>query len=363
MSERERTEETEEQPREETYILCSLCCLLLEFFRQSSNMSPWWKISRKQSQPVPFEVACACGHSLRGQRQPTHQVIPCSACGRSVFIFPLSPLPAPKATEDRGSNIEDRGKDGRLTHAARLGPWRIPLLAGAGTFALVAVIFALIFHFSKNRNSLPAGDPESMSEHFAAGKKLFAHGQFHEAIRELDEALVLHQKHPDSLSSVDRKRLVQMHREVGLFLDLLSESVEEILLQAAAEHDDREWQAVFTDRYRGKSLIFLAGIHRDSSNRWALDYEVFVGDKRARIDWENLQLLRSLPLNESHRLLVGVRLATVEPEAGRTWVVRLQPDSGVLLTDGDALATVYSRPPEGIDEVLKRQAAWVAEMP
>jgi len=43
--------------------------------------------------------------------------------------------------------------------------------------------------------------------------------------------------------------------------------------------------------------------------------------------------------------------------------VRLQPDSGVLLTEDDALATVFSRPPEGMDEVLKRQAAWVAEMP
>jgi hypothetical protein len=154
-----------------------------------------------------------------------------------------------------------------------------------------------------------------------------------------------------------------MHREAGLFVDLLSDSVEEILMQAAAEHDDREWQAVFADRYRGKSLIFLAGIHRDSSNRWVLDYDVFVGDRRARIDWENLQLLRSLPLNGSERLLLGVRLANVEPEAGASWLVRLQPDSGVLLTDGDALATVYSRPPEGIDEVLKRQAAWVAEMP
>jgi hypothetical protein len=239
----------------------------------------------------------------------------------------------------------------------------MPVLAGVGTFALVAVAFALIFRSYTNQNSMPGIDPKSINEPFAAGKKLFEQGQFHEAIRQFEEARILHEKHPEALSSADRKRLVQMQRETQIFVDLLSESVEEILNQAAAEQNDREWQAVFSDRYGGRSLIFLAGIHRDSSNHWVLDYEVFVREKRARIDWENLRLLRGLPLNESHRLLVGVRLASVEPEPGRTWVVRLQPDSGVLLTNGDALATVYSQPPEGIEEILKRQAAWVAEMP
>ena len=239
----------------------------------------------------------------------------------------------------------------------------MPITAGVATLALVAVALALIFHSAAKRNSIQESDPKSITDHFAAGKNFFEHGQFHEAIRQFEEALVLHQRHPEVLTSADRKRLVQMHREAQIFVDLLSVSVEEILNQAAAEQDDSEWQAAFSKRYRGKSVIFLAGIHRDSSNHWLLDYEVFVRDKRARIDWENLQLLRDLPLNESHRVLLGVRLANVEPEPGRSWVVRLQPDSGVLLTDGDALATVFSQPPESIEEVLKRQEAWAAEMP
>jgi hypothetical protein len=237
------------------------------------------------------------------------------------------------------------------------------LLAGTGTFALVLLAFALILHFSKGRDSFSDNDAKSISLHFSAGKKLFGQGQFHEAVRELDEALALHQKYSDSLSAADRKRLVQMHREAHLFINLLSESLEDVLSQAAAEHDDAEWHAVFADRYQGRSVIFFAGIRRDSSNRWALDYDVFVRDKHARIDWENLQLLRNLPFDQSQRLLLGVRLASVEPEAGGTWVVRLQPDSGVLLTNADALANIILRPPEGIDEVLKRQAVWVAEMP
>jgi len=322
-------------------------------------MSPWWKISRRL-QPVPYEVACRCGYMLRGQRQPIHQVIPCPACGRSVFIFPLSPLPPPPGAENPGSRVENRERGGG---SIARSPWRIPLLAGTGTLALVVLAFALIFHFSKGRDSFSDNDPKSISEHFAAGKKLFGQGQFHEAVRELDEALALHQKYSDSLSAADRKRLVQMHREAHLFINLFSESLEDVLSQAAAEHDDAEWRAVFADRYESKSVIFFAGIRRDSSNQWALDYDLFVRDKQARIDWENLQLLRNLPFDQSQRLLLGVRLASVEPEAGGTWVVRLQPDSGVLLTNADALANIFLRPPEGIDEVLKRQAGWVAEMP
>jgi hypothetical protein len=236
-------------------------------------------------------------------------------------------------------------------------------LVGTGTFALVVLAFALTIHLSKGRDSSSDNDPRSLSEHFDVGKKLFGQGQFHEAVRELDATLALHLKNPDSLSGADRKRLVQMHREAHLFIDLLSASLEDLLSQAAAEHDDREWRAVFADRYQGKSVIFFGGIRRDSTNHWMLDYDIFLGDKPARIDWESLQLLRILPLNESQRLLLGVRLAAVEPETGGSWVVRIQPDSGVLLTDADALANIFLRSPEGIDEVLKRQAVWVAEMP
>jgi len=188
-------------------------------------------------------------------------------------------------------------------------------------------------------------------------------GKFHQAIRELDEALALREKQPDVLSAADRKSLTQARREAHLYADLLNESLEEILLQAAAEPDDEEWQAVFADRYKGKSVVFFAGTRRDTSERWVLDYDLFVRDKAARIDWENLQMLKGLRLNQPQRLLLGVRLANIEPEAGGTWVVCLEPDSGVLITNAEAITKVLSRSPEGLDEVLKRQAGWVAEMP
>ena len=228
---------------------------------------------------------------------------------------------------------------------------------------MVIVAFAIFFQLSKNKDSNSGTDPRKAAQRLADGTQLLSQGKFHQAISELDEALSLRGKQPEALSAADRKSLTQAHREAHLYADLLNESLEDILLQAAAEPDDREWQAVFADRYKGKSVIFFAGTRRDASERWGLDYDLFVRDKPARIDWGNLQLLRDLHLNQPQRLLLGVRLASVEPEVGGTWVVRLEPDSGVLITNADAITKVLSRSLEGLDEVLKRQAGWVAEMP
>jgi len=318
-------------------------------------MQPWFLSGRKRIEPIPFEVSCVCGQSIKGIRQEAHQVMACPECGRQIFILPRSPLPAPNPIEDGGSRVEDRGRETRSI--------RYPWLAGAGAFAIAIVAVAIVFQLSKTNNSNSGSDPGTAAQHFTDGTKLLSQGRFHEAIRELDQALVLREKQHDALSAADRKLLTQAHREALLYADLLSESLEDILFQAAAEPDDREWQAVFADRYKGKSLIVLAGTRRDASDRWVLDYDLFVRDKPARIDWENLQLLRDLHLSQPQRLLLGVRLANVEPEIGGTWVVRLATDSGVLITNADAIARVLSRPPEGLDEVLKRQAAWVAEMP
>jgi hypothetical protein len=318
-------------------------------------MQPWFLSGRKRIEPIPFEVSCVCGQSIKGIRQEAHQVLACPGCGRQIFILPRSPLPAPRPIEDRGSRIEDREGDGR--------PIRYPWLAGAGAFAIAIVALAIIFQLFKTKDSNSGRDPGTAAQHFTDGTKLLSQGKFHEAIRELDEALALRERQPDVLSAADRKSLTQAHREAHLYADLLNESLEDILFQAAAEPDDREWQAVFADRYKGKAVIFLARTRRDASDRWVLDYDLFVRDKPARIDWENLQLLRDLHLNQPQRLLLGVRLANIEPETGGTWVVRLEQESGVLITNADAIARVLSRPPEGLDEVLKRQAAWVAEMP
>ena len=108
---------------------------------------------------------------------------------------------------------------------------------------------------------------------------------------------------------------------------------------------------------------FFAEVRRDAQRNYRLDYDFFVREKRAAVELGSLQLLHTLPLGRPQRLLFGVRLASVALEPGGNWVIRFDPDSGVLLTDPGAVAACYSRPLDGLEEVLQRQAAWIAELP
>ncbi|MGP0070233.1 MAG: hypothetical protein ACLQGP_42365 [Isosphaeraceae bacterium] len=44
-----------------------------------------------------FNVTCASGHRVRGERTEGYQAIRCPACGDGVFVLPRSPLPEPAA--------------------------------------------------------------------------------------------------------------------------------------------------------------------------------------------------------------------------------------------------------------------------
>jgi len=51
---------------------------------------------RRAGQLVPFEVQCACGGSVFGERTSAAQTPICPKCRRSVFVLPASVYPAPK---------------------------------------------------------------------------------------------------------------------------------------------------------------------------------------------------------------------------------------------------------------------------
>jgi hypothetical protein len=44
-----------------------------------------------------FNVTCASGHRVRGERTEGYQALRCPACGEGVFVLPRSPLPEPVA--------------------------------------------------------------------------------------------------------------------------------------------------------------------------------------------------------------------------------------------------------------------------
>jgi hypothetical protein len=58
-----------------------------------------------------FNVTCAAGHRVRGERTEGYQALRCPACGEGVFVLPSSPLPEPAApSRPSPSKGASRGK-------------------------------------------------------------------------------------------------------------------------------------------------------------------------------------------------------------------------------------------------------------
>jgi DNA-directed RNA polymerase subunit RPC12/RpoP len=53
--------------------------------------------SEPESKVQYFNVTCASGHRVRGERTEGYQALRCPACGEGVFVLPRSPLPNPVA--------------------------------------------------------------------------------------------------------------------------------------------------------------------------------------------------------------------------------------------------------------------------
>ena len=65
-----------------------------------------------------------------------------------------------------------------------------------------------------------------------------------------------------------------------------------------------------------------------------------------RLALEDLAVLHDLPLDDRPRLIFGARLAGCEREPGGGWVVHFERDSGVLVTDHDAVVAALTQPPD-----------------
>jgi hypothetical protein len=239
------------------------------------------------------------------------------------------------------------------------------LAAAAVTLSLVALALVIgLRHFVGPTATLRPG-PEAVRQRLEAGREALVQGKYRLALRELEAARALREQHPDALPAADRRRLTQLHRQAALLADLLTEPLEDILRQAAdlTDLDEREWQDLFADRYRGRSVIFDARVRAEASGDFQLDYAVFCRDRRVRLELANVQLLHRLPLQQPQRLLLGLRLASVRREAGGGWAIGFEADGAVLLTDPDVAAACCGQPAEEVREVVQRQAEWLTRGP
>jgi hypothetical protein len=322
----------------------------------------WWaKRPPTPSAGVPFAVACVCGHVVHGLRQPRHQVLRCPGCRQPVFVLPLSPLPVVEPTDP-------------LRPVQRSAPalpgasptWRLPLLAGGLTLAAVALVFVVLFLSLDRREpeDRTPTDARVIRDHIRASRRALAEGNHHLALEELKTALKFLVPSPHLLSPPESRQLTALYRQAELLTDLLSEPLEQILDWAAEVRDDQERQAQFARRYQGKAVVFDDVIRREGGQCRLQVYELRVKGERARVELGDLKLMAALPLDQPQRVLFGARLAGVAREPPGDWVVRFDPDSGVLLTDVDAAASCCPAPldPELL-ALVKRQAEWLGHGP
>jgi hypothetical protein len=306
---------------------------------------------------VPYEVACACGTLVRGVRQTRYQTPRCEHCGEAVFILPLSPLPPPART----------GEETRLPPATQ-PPARRPLLWALAVLPVVLLPAAVLLLWPRAGGTRLASRaaPDSLDEvraRIAAGSKALGEGNSQLAVEELDAARRLAPKYRQQLPHSEARHLAQLHRQATLLADLLTESLGE-LLDRAAGLEEREWQAVFQRRYRDRAVIFDAEVRRDAAGQYQLGYRVWAGLEAGRVAVEDLNLLALLPLERPQRMVFGARLAAVRREPPGEWVVHFEPGSGVLLTHPGAVAAcLFKDPDANLQQVLRLQEAWLADLP
>jgi hypothetical protein len=304
---------------------------------------------------VYYEAPCPCGQTLRGERQRSRQILSCPRCGRKRFIAASSPWLAPADSADRAA-ASARETTGHLNSA------RFLLVIVLGGVAAMALIFLLVRPYLR-RPATPTADADPQADirtYLEAAEHYLRDGNVHLALRELNAASALGQRHPEALHRAEHQSLEQLRRQSDLLAHLLDHSLEEIARLAMQHHDDEEWRAKFAD-YRGRSVVFDDVLRRDARGQPILSfYVVRVGDIEARVAVDDLLLLRQLPLDPPRRWLFGGRLADCRREEGGRWVLHFEPDSAVLLTDDNAAAACCPAPlDEELRSILKRQDKWL----
>jgi hypothetical protein len=317
----------------------------------------WWKNGFVASVPaVPYQVVCVCGQSSTGVRQLRHQVVRCSHCNRELFVLPLSPLPslvAPGASEAAPKTT------------LRRSPWFWPVVAGGLTFALSVVVLIVLLDrlVPGTRSTATAASlaPDAIDRRLAVGRQSLLAGEFQQALDELDGVQQVLLSHPGDFTATQRRQLRQLQRQAALLVDWPREPLERMVGRAAGLNA-QEWQTV-VGGYRGKAFIFDLELRRDASRHYHVRCVQVGQGPPLRLELETLKILGFLPLEEPQRVLFAARLAEVRRDGADSVAVRLEPESGVLLTDIEAAVLGGIVAEAALQPLLQKQQQWVAELP
>jgi len=322
-------------------------------FNAVVKVRQWWANGRAAAGPaVPFELTCTCGRLHSGYRKARPQTLLCSGCGAALFVFPVSPLPPPASA---GPSVPP-------PIVAR-PVWFWPAVGAGSTFLVVAVLFTVVIGMLRSRAPEPAAPTvtrQEVEERWAAGRKAWANDDPAQAARDIAAACELLDKQPGLLPKADERRLRNQLREAQLLADWPGKSLG-LILEGLANLKEEYLAALVRTEFKGKAVFFDGRLARTPEGNYEIEHQRGQVGPPYRLDLRNFSLLAKLPLHDRPRCVFGGRLAEVRRERG-SFVVLLEPDSGALLTDPEAVRFVTGeKGDDALRDVIRRQALWVSE--
>jgi hypothetical protein len=251
----------------------------------------------------------------------------------------------------------------------RIGPLLATALLG-GLAAMVAIFFLVRGLLGPGERSADQvqemNGGERLQGKIASAKKALHEGSFSLAADLFNEAVRMRDAWAEAVSPEESSQLNQWQRQSELLAGELRSPLEEVLRAADESRNDEAWNAQFKREYLNRRIIFDDIVVFNQDGQPALRNEmVKVPGVAGRVELEGLELLDHLPLQPPRRWLFGASLASLNQEPGAVWVFRFRPDSGVLLTDRQAVLAwrkELGMDPE-FDELMERQAAALSRLP
>ncbi|WP_435005393.1 hypothetical protein P12x_003277 [Tundrisphaera lichenicola] len=182
-----------------------------------------------------------------------------------------------------------------------------------------------------------------------------------EGLRKLDEGEFHAAKKllADAASAVDglggryegAESIRQGAREAAIFTDLVPETLDRLLEEAATYRDVDAWPSHFAGMYRGRSIILdapIVGVPDPSKpdSTYQIECRIYFGrgtrpEGKARIDLSGFQLFEETQPKLGDQLPFGARLASLALDpATNEWAFTFEPDSGVYITHPRALEAI-----------------------
>jgi hypothetical protein len=223
--------------------------------------------------------------------------------------------------------------------AERLKTYRNPLIFAA--VALVVVLTVGVRTWRARLQELPQIAERGRLEGLAA----LDAGQFDLAYQLLSEARRAVQTLGGEYQGA--AAIVQGADEAEIIAKLCPDRPED-LLDEAVRADPKDWPKRFKSDYLGRTILLEARLRAvpdtQGNGRYDLDYRIVRDGEggeptsRGRIDLDGFKLFELLKPKPGDRVRFGGKLASMRFDAeSRTWLLGLDPNSGVIMTHEKAL--------------------------